>query len=163
MPLPLLRPVLVTLALALATPAGAQQPAGPPRIAPVEAQVSAFEPIRVQWSNMPTSLSYASALLLAAGEDRTLSTKTVDLTTPEKKRSGVVAFDGTLPGEYEVRIVTSGGPTPYVLARTRVSVFDPNQQAAPAVQPGGRPEQGAPSAAPQPGGLGQTGRPILGR
>ncbi len=152
MPTNPIRNAVLSLAFVLAAPAAAQQPVIRPSIAPVERQVSAFEPIRVQWSNMPTSLNYASATLSPAGEDRVVSTKQMDLTTPERKRSGVVVFDGTMPGDYDVRVATFTSGSNYVVARTRITVFDPNQT----IEPGDA-QPGAPEPAPQPGGAGQPG------
>ena len=112
-----------------------------PVIEPVQAKVSAFEPINIRWSNMPTSLNSATATLINTETNAAVYNVSLDLSNAEKKRQGAFKFEGTLPGQYEVRVVATGSN--YVVARTTVAIFDPN---ATSIAPPAAP----PVAGPQP-------------
>ncbi|HYF55538.1 MAG TPA: hypothetical protein VEA41_14880 [Salinarimonas sp.] len=159
MSLPKILAALAVPAVLMAAPAQAQ-----PRIVPVESRFSAFEPIQVRWTNMPTSLTYATAVLVRSSDSRSMSTRSVDLSNAEKRREGILTFDGTLPGDYEVRILAESN---FVVARTVVAVFDPNAEPAPAQPPAATPGRApaipapeAPAGAPAvPGGMPRLQRP----
>lgn len=146
----MMRSILTAIGLSLACLHAHAQPM--PVIEPVQAKVSAFEPINIRWSNMPTSLNSATATLINAETNASVYNVSLDLSNPEKKRQGTFKFEGTLPGQYEVRVVAMGS---YVVARTTVSIFDPNATsiAPPIAPPVAAPQPSAPRPNPSPDGI----------
>lgn len=104
-----------------ARPAPAQPAAAGPRIAPEAPAYGPFEPIKIVWSNLPTSLTSGYLHLHKQGEEKGFVYKTIDLSRPEARRAGSQVFDGLLPGTYEARLLPAYS-SQFVVARTRFTV-----------------------------------------